>query len=470
MNIVVIFRQDLRLHDHPALYQAVQDGIILPIFVLEDGIGSASKYWIHQNLHSLQQSFKDIGGELYVSDSSLAETIIQVQKELIIDAIYYHRSYHPDHLLRDEEFNHELIQTGIIVKTFEGTMLLPPRESLKENGEPYKVFTPFYKQFRLKTVPPTVPRIKEAIFMSIPLSPSCLTTDIHSLQLTPTKDWTNGIDATWNAGEVAGIELIQTFIDEDIAAYKTKRDFPFIGGTSRISPYLAVGALSIRSVYHHALKMAPETSEPFLRQLIWREFAYQLIIHYPELLSKPMNKNFEKFPWQNNDEHFEKWSLGQTGIPLVDAGMRELWKTGYMHNRVRMNVASYLTKHLLVDFTKGMAWFWDTLIDTDIASNTFGWQWASGTGADAAPYFRIFNPYLQSEKFDARAEYIRKWVPELKNLPIPFIFQPDQSPEDVLEKAGIILDKTYPRPIVTHKSGRARALLAYKEIKTKDEP
>lgn len=470
MNIVVIFRQDLRLHDHPALYQAVQDGMILPIFVLEDGIGSASKYWIHKNLHSLQQSFKEIGGNLYVSGYSLPETIIRVQKELKIDAIYYHRSYHPGHLLRDEEFKHELRQTGIIVKVFEGTMLLPPMESLKENGEPYKVFTPFYKQFRLKTVPPTVSSVKEAIFMSIPLSITCLTPNINSLQLAPTKDWTTGIDATWKAGENAGIELIQTFIDEDISAYKTKRDFPFIAGTSRISPYLAIGALSIRSVYHHALKMAPETSEPFLRQLIWREFAYQLIIKYPELLSKPMNKNFEKFPWQNNEEHFNKWCLGETGIPLVDAGMRELWTTGYMHNRVRMHVASYLTKHLLVDYTKGMAWFWDTLIDADIASNTFGWQWASGTGADAAPYFRIFNPYLQSEKFDARAEYIRKWVPELKDLPTPFIFQPDQSPEEMLEKAGIILDETYPRPIVTHKSGRARALLAYKEIKTKDKP
>lgn len=470
MNIAVLFRLDLRLHDHPALYQAVQDGLILPIFVLEDGIGSASKYWIHQNLLSLQKSFKELCGNLYVSNSSLPETIKQIQKEISIDAIYYNRSYHPNHLVRDEKFNNELRNSGVIVQTFEGTMLLPPSESLKENGEAYKVFTPYYKQFRLKTVPPTVPRIKEANFISIPQSCSCLTTNINSLRLSPTADWTKGIDTIWEAGEQAGIELVQTFVDEDIAAYKTKRDFPFKSGTSRISPYLAVGALSVRSVYHHAFKMAPETSESFIRQLIWRDFAYQLLINYPQLLTKPMNQNFEKFPWQNNQEHFKKWCLGQTGIPLIDAGMRELWSTGFMHNRVRMNVASYLTKHLLIDFTKGMSWFMDTLIDSDIATNTFGWQWASGTGADASPYFRIFNPYLQSEKFDAQADYIRKWVPELKDLSTPFIFQPDQAPDEVLEKAGVTLDETYPRPIVTHKSGRTRALLAYKEIKTKDEP
>lgn len=470
MNIVVLFRLDLRLHDHPALYQAAQDGMILPIFVLEDGIGAASKYWIHQNLQTLQKSFKELGGNLYVSNSSLPETIDQLKKEMKIDAVYYHRSYHPEHLVRDEQFNIQLKTAGIRVQTFEGAMLLPPSDSLKENGEPYKVFTPFYKQIRQKAVPPVVPRVNEVTFMSPPLSSSFLTTSIASLQLTPPKDWTKGIDANWLPGEQAGIELVQTFIDEDIAAYKTKRDFPFTGGTSRISPYLAIGALSVRSVYHHARKMAPEMSESFIRQLIWREFAYQLLVHYPQLLYKPMNKNFEKFPWQNNQDHFEKWCKGQTGIPIIDAGMRELLTTGYMHNRVRMNAASYLTKHLLIDFTKGMSWFFDTLIDSDIANNTFGWQWASGTGADAAPYFRIFNPYLQSEKFDSQADYIRKWVPELKDLSTPYVFQPDQAPEEVLERAGVILDDTYPRPIVSHKSGRTRALLAYKEIKTKDEP
>lgn len=290
------------------------------------------------------------------------------------------------------------------------------------------------------------------------------------MKLLPTFNWIRGIDAEWIAGEEAGIELVKSFIDEDIASYKTNRAFPSVNGTSRISPYLAVGALSVRSVYHHSQKMAPETSESFIRQLIWRDSAYQLLVHFPQLVSKPMNQNFEKFPWQNDQEQFLKWCLGQTGIPLIDAGMRELWSTGYMHNRVRMNVASYLTKHLLVDFTKGMDWFWDTQIDADIANNTFGWQWVSGAGADAAPYFRIFNPYLQSEKFDTNAVYIRKWVPEIKNLPNSFIFQPGLAPEEELKKAGVVLGETYPHPIVTHKSGRIRALLAYNELKTKDEP
>jgi len=258
---------------------------------------------------------------------------------------------------------------------------------------------------------------------------------------------------------------VKTFIDEDVAAYKHRRDFPAINGTSRISPYLAVGALSVRSVYHYALKMKPVVSEAFIRQLIWREFAYQMIVHYPQAVSKPLNEKFDTFPWLNNEDHYKKWCHGQTGIPLIDAGLRELWSTGYMHNRVRMNVASYLTKHLLIDFTKGMDWFWDTLIDSDIANNTFGWQWASGSGADAAPYFRIFNPYLQSEKFDNEANYIRKWIPELKDLSNKDIIEPDQASTEALEEAGVVLGETYPFPIVTHKAGRTRALLAYGEMK-----
>ena len=469
MNIAVILRQDLRLHDHPALHQAVQDGKIVPIYVLENGIGSASKYWTHQNLVSLQRSFLNMGGNLYVSKFSLPETVSRLQKEVEIDAIYFHRSYHPEQYLRDEELASNLTATGTIVQTFEGTMLMPPWDSVKENGQPYKVFSAFYKQFRLKSIPHTIPRVKNAQFMTIPKSITCLSTDIDTLQLVGKIESENRIDATWIAGEEAAIDRIQTFIDEDIAAYKTKRDFPSVHGTSRISPYLAIGALSIRSVYHYALKMAPETSESFIRQLIWREFAYQLIVHYPKLVTKPLNQNFENFPWQNNQDHFLKWCNGQTGIPLIDAGIREMLKTGYMHNRVRMNVASYLTKHLLINFTKGMDFFSDKLIDADIATNTFGWQWASGTGADAAPYFRIFNPYLQNEKFDGNADYIRKWVPEVSNLPIPYIFQPELAPEEELKRAGIVLGKTYPQPIVTHKSGRARALLAYNEIKKRDE-
>jgi deoxyribodipyrimidine photo-lyase len=308
----------------------------------------------------------------------------------------------------------------------------------------------------------------EATFIEVPQDVTNISATIDSLKLVPSRDWTKGIDETWSVGEDVAIEQVKKFIDEDVAAYKHFRDFPSINGTSRISPYLAVGALSIRSVYHYSLKMKPDVSEAFIRQLVWREFAYHMIVHYPQTVSKPLNEKFENFPWLNNEEHFAKWCHGQTGIPLIDAGMRELWSTGYMHNRVRMNVASYLTKHLLIDFTKGMEWFWDTLIDNDIANNTFGWQWASGCGADAAPYFRIFNPYLQSEKFDSEAMYIRKWIPELKGLSNKDIIEPDQASDEALEKAGVVLGETYPFPIVTHKSGRTRALLAYEEIKNKE--
>lgn len=465
MKIAVILRNDLRLHDHPAMHQASLDGDILPVYVLEENLGSAFKYWTHGHLKSLQSSLRKIDGDLYVSSHSLKETIESLIEELKINAVYYNRSYHPDQRIRDEAFAHELDEKGILVKTFEGTMLLPPWKAVKENGEPYKVFTPFYKQFRTKTIPQAVPKVMEATFIEVPQQVTCISATIDSLKLVPYLDWTKGIDETWSVGEDAAIEQVKTFIDEDVAAYKHLRDFPSINGTSRISPYLAVGALSVRSVYHYALKMKPDVSEAFIRQLIWREFAYHMIVHYPQTVSKPLNEKFDNFPWLNNEDHYRKWCHGQTGIPLIDAGMRQLWSTGYMHNRVRMNVASYLTKHLLIDFTKGMEWFWDTLIDSDIANNTFGWQWASGSGADAAPYFRIFNPYLQSEKFDNEATYIRKWIPELKGLSNKNIIEPDQASAEALEDARVVLGETYPFPIVTHKAGRTRALLAYGEIK-----
>ena len=465
MKIAVLLRNDLRLHDHPSLSQAKLDGEILPIYVVENNLGAAFKYWTHRNLESLQESIRKLGGELYVSNSPLPETVKALQKEYAIDAIYFNRSYHPEQRLRDEEFAKYIFDEGLVVKTFEGTMLLPPWKSLKENGEPYKVFTPFYNHFRTKDVPLVVPHIRDAKFIKVPESVKSISADINVLQLVPIFDWTDGIDESWPVGEEAAIELVKTFIDEDVAAYKIKRDFPAISGTSRISPYLAIGALSVRSVYHYALKMKPDVSEAFIRQLVWREFAYQMLVHFPHTVNKPLNKNFSNFPWLNNEEHYQKWCYGQTGIPLIDAGMRELWSTGYMHNRVRMNVASYLTKHLLVDFTKGMAWFWETLIDCDIANNTFGWQWASGSGADAAPYFRIFNPYLQSAKFDGEALYIRKWIPELRYLSDKDIMEPDQASEDSLKEAGVVLGDTYPYPVVTHKAGRTRALLAYGEIK-----
>lgn len=467
MKIAVLLRNDLRLHDNPALSQATLDGEILPIYVLEEDLGTAFKYWTHRNLETLQASIHEIGGELFVSRAPLPETVEALRKELAIDAVYYNRSYHPDQYIRDENFAKKLVGEGFIVRTFEGSMLQSPSDSMKASGEPYQVFSPYYKQFRTKTIPPTVPRVREARFVEADTNINSITTDITTLQLVPTKTWTSGIDDAWPAGEDAAIDRIQTFIDEDVAAYKTMRDYPSVSGTSRISPYLAVGALSIRSVYHYAIKMKPEVCEAYVRQLVWREFAYQMLVHFPHTVTKPLNQKFSKFPWQNIEDHFEKWCLGQTGVPLIDAGMRELMSTGYMHNRVRMNVASYLTKHLLVDFTKGISWFWDTAIDADIANNTFGWQWASGSGADASPYFRIFNPYLQSKKFDREAKYIRKWIPELRGLSDRDIMEPDQASTEALEEAGVVLGETYPYPIVPHKAGRARALLAYEEIKNK---
>ncbi|AYC30191.1 cryptochrome/photolyase family protein [Paenisporosarcina cavernae] len=433
MKIAVLFRNDLRLHDHPALMTAAQHGEILPIYVMEEGLGTAFRYWTHKNLLGLQKSLTEMGGTLYFSTQNLVKTIATIKEH--VDAIYFHRSYHPDHFSRDAV----LEKSHPNVRSFEGSLLLPPWKTTKENGDPYKVFSPFYKNARQKVVPAAVKAVQEATFAHI-TSIATVSSNIESLNLHPHHSWTDKIDVHWMAGEEEAIQQLKVFVHEKIARYKVARDFPIQHGSSELSPYLAVGALSVRSMYHYLLQQAESVAEPFIRQLFWREFAYHILFHFPKTLHSPLNPAFAHFPWQENAEHLTAWKKGETGIPLVDAGMKELWETGYMHNRVRMNVASYLTKHLLLDYRKGMAWFWDTLIDADIANNIFGWQWASGCGADAAPYFRIFNPYLQAEKFDSNGLYQKEWLPN--------------SYEE--------------NPIVSHDAGRKRALLAYEEVKNRD--
>ncbi|QFG00665.1 deoxyribodipyrimidine photo-lyase [Psychrobacillus glaciei] len=273
------------------------------------------------------------------------------------------------------------------------------------------------------------------------------------------------MNSYWEPGELSAIKTWEQFQSGDISIYDQMRDFPFKIATSTLSPYLAWGDISVRSIFYSVMKNDSPATHTFTKQLIWREFAYHQLIHFPSFPTRPLRFNFERFPWQNDAESFERWTKGLTGYPLVDAGMRELWETGYMHNRVRMVTASFLVKHLLVDWRKGYEWFQHTLLDFDVANNAMGWQWIAGTGIDSSPYFRIFNPITQSEKFDSSGAYIREWVPELSNLPAPYIHRPWEAPDFMLEELDIRMGIKYPLPIVEHSRARLRALDAYNTIK-----
>jgi deoxyribodipyrimidine photo-lyase len=333
------------------------------------------------------------------------------------------------------------------------------------------VFTPYWRVMQAaleKTHPTPLPAPRKIPGLKIKSD------DLQDWRLLPVKpDWSGGMRQAWKITEKAAQDILHDFSDDKIAGYSTGRNFPTTDATSRLSPYLALGKISPRQIWHeismamHDGRISPKyhnEAEQYLKQIIWREFSYHLLFHFPHSATQPLNPKFENFPWRHNDKDLHAWQRGQTGYPLVDAGMRQLWQTGWMHNRVRMVVASFLIKHLLLPWQEGAQWFWDTLIDADLANNTMGWQWVAGSGADAAPYFRIFNPTTQSEKFDA-ADYIRTFVPELKNLPDKFIHAPFDAPKEILEQSGITLGTTYPKPIVDHKTGRERALEALKKTK-----
>ncbi len=403
-----------------------------------------------------------MGGTLFFDRGTYEEVLMNWINKYDATAVYWNRNYDPIKYHKDRRLAELLHEQGIIVKTFEGTLLLEPWRIKKEDGSPYKVFTPYYKAHRKESVPPPIPRIKE---ISVFRSSEILGLYLDELGLLPKIQWTSRLEEKWLAGEYEGFRKLQAFVKNHLKSYTHNRDYPSIDAHSSLSPYLAVGSLSIRSVYHFVIQQAESVAEPFIRQLIWRDFSYSVLLHFPESIQNPLQAKFTKFQWLENQDTFSAWTKGLTGYPIVDAGMRELWETGFMHNRVRMIVASFLTKHLLLSWQKGAYWFWDTLIDADIANNTMGWQWVAGTGLDSAPYFRIFNPTLQGEKFDSNGEYIKKWVPELQMLPNQYIHEPDKAPKEVLLQAGIILGENYPYPIVDHKASRIRALERYQQIK-----
>lgn len=466
---IVWFRKDLRIHDHEALYEGVKRGTVIPLFIwspLEEeqlSKNEASLWWLHHSLVSLQQQLQKLGTTLVIRKGDNLHVLQQVLHETKAKAVFMNTRYEPTFRDSDQKICLALAKENIDVRSFHSHLLFHPDKLVTLFGEPYKVFTPFWKRSLKERVSRPLPKVKELRYLDDPIA----SINVSELNLLPSKDWANKFHDYWSPGEDGGIEVWDRFFKHRLERYQEGRDYPVEELVSQLSPYLAWGNLSPKAIWYAAEKHErDEQKTAFLRQLIWREFAYHQMYHFPSIAEKPLRPQFEFFPWETEEDLFLKWQKGLTGYPFVDAAMRELWETGFIHNRARMVAASFLVKHLLVPWTKGAKWFEKTLVDLDMANNAMGWQWVTGCGFDSAPYFRIFNPITQSEKFDRDGEYIRRWVPELKNLPAPYIHRPWQAPKDVLEKSGITIGFTYPMPIVDHEIARKRALASYEMIKT----
>ncbi len=475
---IVWFRQDLRLRDNPALDAAVHaareaDGRALPLFILDDEspgrwkIGGASRWWLHHSLKALEADLGKRDARLRLLGGAADRIFEQLVGEITPAGVFWNRMYQPWAIERDTQIKKMLMGKGIPAESFNGALLVEPWTIKTGSDGPYKVYTPFMKAVRargieteLKPAPRDIPGPTPDLRGAV---------DLDALDLLPRIDWAGGLRARWEPGELGANRRARDFVDERLKGYGKGRDLPAVEQTSRLSPHLHWGEISPRLVWRMAEEHADAAGDDaasFQNELIWREFSYHLLYHFPQMPDAPLDQRYRDFPWQEDKDVLEAWQAGRTGYPIVDAGMRELWETGVMHNRVRMITASLLVKHLLQPWQAGEAWFWDTLVDADMANNSASWQWVAGCGADAAPYFRIFNPTRQAERFDPDGDYVRRWVPELAALPNRNLNEPWAAPDEVLEKAGVRLGETYPRPIVDHKQGRERALKAFESIKT----
>lgn len=472
------FRNDLRLADNLALRHAAEQGAVLPVFIWnanEYGTwppGGATRWWLHQSLVSLSASLEQAGSRLTLRQGDPLEILKELATASKADVVVWGRRYEPALIESDKRVKHGLAEAGIEAKSFNNALLFEPWQAQTKQGRPYQVYSPF-RRFLEALPEPEKPKPAPKALTAPRKWPA--SDKLDALGLVPTIKWYEGMAEEWQPGEAGAAKRLKAFSKAPIETYKDDRDYPSIAATSKLSPHLHFGEASPRQAYHAAhkkLKDATGSTEKkninhFISEVLWREFGYHLIYHFPQTPDNPLREKYADFPWvdmRKGRHHLEAWQKGQTGYPIIDAGMRELWHTGWMHNRVRMVVASFLVKHLLINWTEGAKWFWDTLVDADLASNTLGWQWAGGCGADAAPYFRIFNPMTQGEKFDADGAYVKKWCPELKDVPSKYIHKPWECPPLELQTAGVTLGEDYPEPIVDHRQARERALAALSEV------
>jgi deoxyribodipyrimidine photo-lyase len=467
MSIAIVwFRRDLRLADNPALAAAMKaHDAVIPLFIHAPdeeapwAPGAASLWWLHQSLAALDASLRKRGAALHIEKGASLATLERLLKSTKADAVYWNRLYEPAVIERDARIKQRLRDAGADARSFNASLLVEPWEIATAEAKPYKVFTPFWRKARAGLeIHPTSAAPRKIAMADVGEGLA-----LEALGLLPTIDWARGMRDAWEPGEAGATVMLREFCADHLADYVVERDIPSHAGTSRLSPHLHFGEVSPMQIAW-ALREASTSAggsagaEPYLREIGWREFSHHLLFHFPETPGKNLNPRFVDFPWVDADASaLHRWQRGQTGIPIVDAGMRELWETGWMHNRVRMLVASLLTKNLRHHWSHGARWFWDTLIDADLANNTQGWQWTAGTGADAAPYFRVFNPVTQGERFDAQGNYVRRWVPELRDFPAKDVQQPWRDP-DRHRRSG------YPEPIVDLTASRAHALAAYKSV------
>lgn len=476
--VIYWFRRDLRVDDLPALNAAAAtEAPLIALYVLdketpgEFATGRASRWWLHHSLEALAADLENLGGNLVLRRGRAAQIIPELVAESGAGAVYCSRGYDPWDPALEQTLHRDLGERDVAFRRYPGSLLFEPESIQTKAGEPYKVFTPFWKAC-LRAQDPPAPRQPGSAMRFHESPPEGLSLD--ELALAPRNpNWAASWTDLWQPGATGARAALRRFLHNTLGDYAEGRDFPHRDSTSRLSPHLHFGEISPRQVWHAVENHCAGSGDlagqrdKFLAELGWREFSHHLLYHFPATVEEPFKPAFARFPWLGTDTQLRAWRRGLTGYPLVDAGMRELWQTGYMHNRVRMITASFLTKHLLIHWRRGEAWFRDTLVDADLANNVCGWQWVAGSGADAAPYFRIFNPTLQSRKFDKEGAYLRRWLPELAALPDKHIHEPSAAPETVLREAGVTLGESYPRPLVEHAAARESALAAYNETKDK---
>jgi deoxyribodipyrimidine photo-lyase len=474
---ILWFRLDLRLADNPALRAALEyGGPVVPVFVWspeEEGAwppGGASRWWLHQSLMALDARFCALGSRLIIRRGPALETLRALVRETGAAAVFWNRRYEPAISARDAQVKAALGRDGLVGEDFNAALLHEPWTIQNQSKKPFQVFTPFWRHCLAKP-DPAEPLPAPKNIPSPSQWPASLALD--ELKLEPKLNWADGLRAAWHPGEAGAAANLSRFLTEAFDHYPDHRNRPDVPGTSRLSPHLHFGEISPRQVWHGLRKVAAKRGLPlerwrgsqFVAEIGWREFAHHLLFHFPHTPAEPLRADFRSFPWRKDAAWLRAWQAGRTGYPIVDAGMRELWATGWMHNRVRMIVASFLVKDLLLSWQEGARWFWDTLVDADLAQNTLGWQWTAGCGADAAPYFRVFNPTSQGEKFDPDGQYVRKWCPELAKLPDKWLHQPHAAPAEILRAAGVELGGNYPLPVVSHGIAREVALEAFTKMK-----
>lgn len=468
MSIAIMwFRNDLRLTDNPALMNAcAHHQLVIPLYCYDEKhsiLGAAQAWWLHHSLVALRTDLMQRGLHLVCQKGDPLTILLALLTEYPVSAVYWNRCYEPQAIARDKKIKATLLEKGIFVQSSNGSVFHEPWTIKNKQGDFFKVFTPYWKHCRAHLPHPVPMRLTDR--------PNGILIERDAIEewaLLPTApNWAERFSACWTPGEAGALEKLTRFIHHHLRGYKNNRDFPEKNATSRLSPHLHFGEIGLPTIAHavERARLEPDYDqaavEHFLSELGWREFGIYLLYHVPTLPEAPFRPEFETFPWENNKELLRRWQKGLTGYPIIDAGMRELWATGYMHNRVRMIAASFLTKDLLVHWRLGADWFLDTLVDADLANNSAGWQWVAGCGADAAPYFRIFNPVLQSQRFDPTGAYIRQWVPELSALSNQAI----HAPWEDASSASIYSTTTYPKPLINHANARDRALDYYTRLK-----